>query len=273
MSIIVACPSCGGKLRVADELRGQAARCPACNHVFDTPQAPEPRDLPLELTIDEPSQPRSAPANQTPGLVGAVELKLSLDDEPSSPPPRTPEPPRETPRPAPRLADEHDDLKTCPTCGKHVHRDSSRCYHCGQRFDGRPSERKRSSVRLEGPRRDAEPDRGATVLTLGIISLVCLVISCVPVGAIFGLIAWIMGRGDLHKIRRGEMDPNGQGMTQAGWICGILGTALNGLATLGCLGLFAFVIYEENHRTWSTTKPAKAAPFQQNPKFPGRNRR
>ena len=166
MPIIVACPSCGGKLRVSDELRGQLVRCPACDHTFDSaPTAeppPEPRDLPLQLTIDEPSsEPRPVPSNGTPGLVGAMELKLSLDDEPSSPPPPAePSPSAEPPRtPPPRLADEHDDLKTCPLCGKHVHRDSTRCYNCGERFDGQAPDR--DAPRSAAGGRAATPNRTA----------------------------------------------------------------------------------------------------------------
>ncbi len=235
MSSILACPFCGRKLRVTDELRGQMVRCPACNETFDStlesaPPAPasesppDPQDLPLELTIDESAkEPKSDPAG-TPGLVGAVELKLSLDDD--EPSPRSPAPPEEAPprseplesprRKLPRLANEHD-----------------------EDFP---------SIRRRGPRRDSEPHRGTMVLVLGIISLVCLTISCVPVGAILGLAAWIMGQRDLRKIRKGDMDPAGEGTTQAGWICGIIGTVLNGLATLACGAFFALVILAENNR-------------------------
>jgi hypothetical protein len=100
MSSILACPFCGRKLRVSDELRGQMVRCPACNETFDSTREPDPpppapasesppvpQDLPLQLAIDEPSsEPKPAPGG-TPGLVGAIELKLSLDDgDPSRPP-------------------------------------------------------------------------------------------------------------------------------------------------------------------------------------------
>lgn len=276
MSIIVACPSCGSNLRIADELRGQRARCPKCDHTFDTarttePPAPAPvsesfpvpQDLPLELAIDEP---RPAPPDSTTGLVGAVELKdlkLSLDDAP--PPPRPPEPPKQSL--PPRLADEHDDLKTCPACGKHVHRDSTRCSHCGERFAGRD----RESIRQRGPRRDSEPDRGTLVLTLGILSLVSMgVCAFFPlIGAVLGLIAWIMGQTDLRKMRKGDMDPNGQSMTQAGWICGIVGTILNSLLSVLCLLYVGFIITIVNSVPVNP-RPATfpAAPVQQWPPPP-----
>jgi hypothetical protein len=86
-------------------------------------------------------------------------------------------------------------------------------------------------------RRDWEPERGGLVLTLGILSLVCLV-ACPPAGAGLGIAAWIMGQIDLDKIRRGQMDPNGQGPTNGGLVCGIIGTILNAVASLGCFWAF-----------------------------------
>jgi hypothetical protein len=62
-----------------------------------------------------------------------------------------------------------------------------------------------------------EPHRGAAILTLGILSLV---FSCFPLG----IVAWVMGNTDLDAIRRGRMDPSGEGLTQAGRICGIIST-------------------------------------------------
>jgi hypothetical protein len=74
-------------------------------------------------------------------------------------------------------------------------------------------------------RRDVLPHRGGVILTFGILSLV--------ICAIFGPIAWIMGNTDLAEMRAGRMDPEGEGMTQAGKICGMLGTALLALAICG----------------------------------------
>lgn len=226
-------------MRVSDDLRGQLVRCPACDHTFDTapPAVPpplDPRDLPLQLSLDEPSsEPRPASAG-TSGLIGAVEVKSSPESEPppSSPPPK---PARRTP-PRPR---EDWDLP---------------------------------DLRRRGSRLDAEPDRGATVLTLGIISVV-LISLCGPIGLILGLISWVMGQKDLGKMKRGDMDTRGQGMTQAGWICGIIGTILNGLWTLACLGYFGIIFVVIRNTAPPPTRPAVApAPARQwpppNPKPP-----
>jgi predicted Zn finger-like uncharacterized protein len=251
MPDIIACPSCGGKLRVPDTLRGQKVRCPACNHTFvsaaepESPAAPPraPHDLPLELSLDE-SSPPPAPSPGAPGLFGAVELKSASEETPpsagSSPPPE--------PRRRPRLAERQGDSDL-------------------------------PDIRRFGPRRDAEPDRGSTVLALGIISLAGVMVWCVPligfilvpICAILGLIAWVMGQIDLAKMKRGQMDDTGRGMTQAGWICGIIGTVLNCLLMLAC-GLFVGGLwYSEMNRPPNTrpipvTRPVRpVAPKGVNP--------
>ena len=74
-------------------------------------------------------------------------------------------------------------------------------------------------------RRWLQPHRGTAVLVLGILSLV---FTCFPLG----IAAWVMGSSDLQAMRRGEMDRSGEGITQAGRICGMISIAL---AIVGCL--------------------------------------
>ena len=62
------------------------------------------------------------------------------------------------------------------------------------------------------------PHRGTVILVLGILGIVCCFIC--------GIIAWVMGNGDLREIDAGRMDPSGRGLTQAGKICGIIGLIL-----------------------------------------------
>ncbi|MCW5776595.1 MAG: DUF4190 domain-containing protein [Phycisphaeraceae bacterium] len=62
------------------------------------------------------------------------------------------------------------------------------------------------------------PHRGVLILVFGILSLVLC--------QLLGPFAWIMGKGDLKRIDAGTMDPEGRGLTQAGMICGIIGTVL-----------------------------------------------
>ena len=65
-----------------------------------------------------------------------------------------------------------------------------------------------------------EPHRGTLILVLGILSLVLC-------GFFTGIPAWIMGKGDLKMIRGGAMDPEGEGTTKAGMICGMISCILS----------------------------------------------
>ncbi len=62
------------------------------------------------------------------------------------------------------------------------------------------------------------PHRGVIILVLGILGIVLCFIC--------GIIAWVMGNGDIREMQAGRMDPSGLGLTKAGKICGIVGVAL-----------------------------------------------
>jgi len=76
-----------------------------------------------------------------------------------------------------------------------------------------------------------KPHRGILILVLGILGLLLC--------PIFGPIAWLMGKGDLAEMDAGQMDPEGRGLTQAGWICGIIGTVF---MIIGILGFVAVTV-------------------------------
>jgi hypothetical protein len=77
-----------------------------------------------------------------------------------------------------------------------------------------------------------KPHRGTMILVLGILGLVI----CGPLG----IAAWIMGGNDLKEMDAGTMDPAGRGNTQAGKICGIIGTILFIIGLL--IGMLFFAI-------------------------------
>lgn len=81
--------------------------------------------------------------------------------------------------------------------------------------------------------------RGGLILTLGIFSIVCNM-CLIP-----GIMAWVMGRADLNQIRAGVMDPDGEGLTQAGMIIGIIMTCFNGVIVLLYLGIVFLAIAME----------------------------
>lgn len=88
------------------------------------------------------------------------------------------------------------------------------------------------------------PHRGATVLTLGIISLAMNLLSMVgglafapccfgtliPVG--LAIPAWMMANSDIRAMRGGRMDPSGLSPTTSGRICAIISLALSAIGIL-----------------------------------------
>lgn len=68
------------------------------------------------------------------------------------------------------------------------------------------------------PPQSLAPHRGGLILALGILGLVCCFIC--------GIVAWVMGNNDLREMAAGRMDRSGQGMTQAGKICGMISVIL-----------------------------------------------
>ncbi len=95
-------------------------------------------------------------------------------------------------------------------------------------YPDRPRRRRR--------RKDYAPHRGTTILVLGILGLVLGI--C---GIIFGPIAWSMGNTDMREIRAGRMDPDGEGLTNAGRICGMIATILYAVILLLYCLLFGFM--------------------------------
>ena len=69
-----------------------------------------------------------------------------------------------------------------------------------------------------------EPHRGTSVLTMGILSIVFFCFFPLAVG--LGIGAIIMANNDLAKMRSGAMDRSGQGTTQAGLVCGVIGLVI-----------------------------------------------
>jgi hypothetical protein len=295
MATVTTCPKCSEKLRLPDDLRGTRVRCPHSS-IFEatdgsTPAAapaarPAGLDVPLNLSLDDPDPAEPQPAAPRSKAVGAVEINPSPQDNgspsPAAPPAQEPDPPSQSPSPPSRSdrperargRDRDDDMIACPICRRSNHRDSRRCYHCGERLSDGPRSRSRYRDDYDDDdyrrrRRDTEPHRGGLVLAMGIISLVGIaVIPGLPV--IFGIIGWVMGHTDLRKMRNNQMDQEGEGMTRAGWICGIIGTLLNLGFILLCGGLIGLGIWSESNRAQTTRSrgPATIPIFKQQKDWP-----
>jgi hypothetical protein len=79
-----------------------------------------------------------------------------------------------------------------------------------------------------------QPHRGGTILTFGILGLLCC--------GLLGIAAWVMGNSDLAAMREGRMDRSGEGITRAGQILGIITCVLMGLGILFYVAVIALGI-------------------------------
>jgi hypothetical protein len=155
------------------------------------------------------------------------------------------------------------DLASCPYCGEKIAKEATRCQFCGEELGEEDKGADRPWDQDYRPyrdvRRDSEPHRGSLILTLGIVSIVTAWLLG-PIGLVVGIIAWSMGQRDLKKMRSNVMDPQGLGSTQAGWICGIIGTAFGGLMSLCCLAYFGWFIFMMTSMSRMTPPPPTVAP-------------
>jgi predicted Zn finger-like uncharacterized protein len=259
MSTIVDCPSCNRKLRVPDDLLGKKVKCPTCSGTFDAV---------AESSGKIPAPSSSPPPD--PGPFGSSMPQMSLEGTPSG----SPAADSSSPAPVPNApgseayapssekgsvppseqdtlsqnvpkSGAEEELVPCPYCGEKNPVDATRCGYCREHLDdedlsGRPWDQGYRPYR--DVRRDSEPHRGTLILTLGIVSIVSSVTGFLGlIGLIMGICTWVMGQRDLKKMQANMMDPQGLGSTQAGWICGIIGTAFGSLSTLCCVGYMAMV--------------------------------
>ena len=77
------------------------------------------------------------------------------------------------------------------------------------------------------------PHRGTLILILGILAIAT---GCV----LFGIVSWVMGRGDLNRMQAGQMDSEGEALTKVGMILGIISCCLQVLGLIFVILFFGF---------------------------------
>jgi len=93
------------------------------------------------------------------------------------------------------------------------------------------------------------PDRGGTVIALGVLSLLTGI--C---GLPLGIVPWVMASRDLKAMRTGRMDSGGRRTTQAGKVLGIAGVLLSIPALLVMAGTARLPSTLNNARVIETTR-------------------
>jgi hypothetical protein len=231
MSIETRCGGCGRLLRVADEFAGRQARCPQCGFIYTVPPASGPAAADF-----------STPQNvvQTPAAASGPWWMKTPEGQTYGPVPRD------------RLDDWVREGRVTDDCqlrqgdqgawvaaaviypslaaGRARATPSSPAAHAayGQSYGpvqqhGHAATASTYVSPYASPHAGAgaanygykEPHRGGVILTLGILGWF---IGC----PILSAIAWGLGSSDISKMRSGQMDAEGLGMTQAGQIMGMI---------------------------------------------------
>jgi len=119
--------------------------------------------------------------------------------------------------------------RSCPYCGEAVRVVAKKCRHCGEWLDkGQRMLRELAGSVRDRCSREVAPHRGGTILGLALFGIFCF-------GIILGPMACAMASHDLREMAAGRMDSDGQGLTRAGQICGMIVTALS------LLGMFVML--------------------------------
>jgi hypothetical protein len=203
MPTTIDCPSCGKALRLPDDLAAATVQCPTCKTTF----AAADRAPSVASVADEHALPRVNPL-RTVELPPKDVLPAPVADAPGSP---------------------QSDLRSCPYCHEEIPVKAAWCRHCGESL--RPDDGGVPPWEREGVlRRDVESHRGGLILSLGIAGMIASGIHVFSlIGVPLSVAAWVMGQGDLHRMQNSQLDPSGAGTTQAGRICGIIGTCLGAM--------------------------------------------
>jgi hypothetical protein len=233
MAIETICSGCAKKLRVADEHAGKQARCPDCGTIYVVPASP----VAARPSIDVATRPQPSPAIAPRWLMkledgrefGPVErmvldqwyaerrigatTQLRCENENYW-------------QPAPNVFPALGAPKYAAPSTPGVNPFTESSSYGG----GYPA-----PAPYGNPTRYVEPHRGALILTLALVGW----FTCI----LLGIAAWTMGSADLAKMRTGQMDPSGEGLTRAGMIIGIVETILGvigiGLTILVILAMIA----------------------------------
>jgi hypothetical protein len=233
MPIETRCLGCGKLLRVADEHAGKQARCPGCGYIYQVAgvSATATNDSPAATFASTAVMPSlwfmKTPEGQIYGPVSRDTIHQWIGEARVTRDCFIREGERGAWQSAvafsPTLHGPRTRATAASTGGGYAARPA------GTNFQHRPSGISRSHFAQATYQ---QPHRGALILTFALLGwFFC---------PIFAVVAWSMGSEDLNRIRLGQMDPSGRGITQAGQILGMIQSILF-LAGLAMIFLFCLV--------------------------------
>lgn len=240
MAIELICKGCTKQLRVRDEDAGKQARCPECGTVMPIPGGAA--TMPM-------------PSSSAPGVGASTSAPLPSQTAPTTPFASsserwlmaTPDGRRYGPVSKPDLDSWVREGRVAP--GFRLQREGAAEWQMAEAVYPQLARTMAGAAGAVNPHADfnaaasvgganpipftprptyQKPHRGGVILGLSIAGLVC---GC----GLLGAIAWIMATQDLREMKAGVMDPEGQGMTQAGLVVGIISTVIMLLSIAGII--------------------------------------
>jgi phage FluMu protein Com len=209
MPFTIACSKCQKTLMVPDAAVGKKVRCPACKEIVAVPAPPqEAAPDAVTATPAPPTPAKSKPAAPAP-WDNDERIENDEDDAPKK---------KSKKQDEDAFAFSDDDEEDSPRKRKRRRRTED---DDDDDYDDLPRRGRRGVAH-----------RGATILTLGILSIF-VACGCPIIAWVMGGIAIKMANADLLQMSTGKMDSSGRGNTQVGKICAIIGVVLgiiNGIA-------------------------------------------
>jgi phage FluMu protein Com len=212
MAIESICDGCGKKLRVADEFAGRKARCPHCKTVYTVSSGSSVEEM-WRLRNKDGTIYGPVPKSELDGWMheGRLDATSQIQKDGET---HWQEATELYPMLLPKTANEANPFASDPS------------------FSARAANPYSSPQATGRSSRASQAHRGGLILTLSILGILCC--------QIFSIAAWVMGRADMKEINAGRMDPEGRGLTQAGMIIGIIGTAF---LVMGTCAQILFVLF------------------------------
>jgi len=236
MPIESQCTGCGKMLRVADEFAGRRARCPVCQTIYTVPALQETTDWAPAEVVDrdvpaehEYSAPQGWYLKIHDGSVfgpvdrlemnrwvaeGRVDARCQI---------------RNNYEPNWLAADQYYPIL--------AERPGDAASHPLPHQSAAPT-----SFRPDGGPGTARDHAGYFLPHRGVLILILAAVSWFTSFPVFGAVAWYMGSNDLRDIRAGRRDPEGESLTRAGQVLGMLHVLLFAALLGGAFLLILFAI-------------------------------